>query len=218
MNACAFDLDGTLVNSLSDLADSANFALTQQGFSPHPVDEYRYYVGRGIPKLIESILPAEARAPELEARTKALFEEYYGLHSLDKTLPYEGIPEMISALKGQGRKIAVVSNKSDPFARRIVSAFFGDAFDAVVGGRASLPKKPDPAAVFDACRALDVRPEQCAFVGDSGIDMQTALNAGMYPIGALWGFRSREELLENGARRLIERPSELPELLEGVTL
>jgi len=211
--ACVFDLDGTLLNSLKDLAISANHALEAQGFSAHEIDEYRYFVGRGVPKLIEATLPEDARTPEILSKTRDLFNGYYDAHYRDYTLPYDGIPELLAELKKLDFKLAVVSNKPQNFTRKLVTEIFGDCFDVVIGAREGLPAKPDPAGAFEACAVMEVRPSRCIYLGDSGVDMLTAKAAGMLATGVLWGFRSRDELLENGALELISHPSEVLKLI-----
>lgn len=211
--ACIFDLDGTLVNSLQDLAEASNHALRLQGYPIHGITQYRYFVGNGIPKLIERILPETARTPEILAHTRELFDAYYDVHRLDHTVPYDGILLLLDRLFEKNIQTAVVSNKADAFAKKIVSALFGDRFRSVLGSRPNVPRKPNPAAASETASFLGVKPEQCLFVGDSGVDMQTAAAAGMTGIGVLWGFRDREELLANGAQKLIEQPENLLDAL-----
>lgn len=212
--ACIFDLDGTLVDSLRDLADATNHALHMQGYPTHETAQYRYFVGNGIPKLIERTLPVQARTPDILAHTRELFDAYYDVHRLDHTAPYAGILPLLDRLREKGIPIAVVSNKADPFTKRIVSALFENRFQSVLGSRPNVPRKPNPATALETASILDIQPEHCLFIGDSGVDMQTAAAAGMTGIGVLWGFRDRKELLENGARKLIEQPAELLALFE----
>jgi phosphoglycolate phosphatase len=212
-HACLFDLDGTLVDSLADLAASANRALAGQGLPTHATDEYRRFVGRGVAKLIEDMLPAYAKAPESLERTRSLFEEHYSLHCLDRSRPYEGVEQLLSNLRGY--ECAVVSNKPDVFVHKIVSALFGNRFEVVMGQREGIPRKPDPAGTIEACSLMGVEPARCLYLGDSGIDMMTARAAGMFPAGALWGFGTRQELVENGAQALCEKPEDLLDLLEA---
>lgn len=205
---CIFDLDGTLINSLADLAEASNHMLERQGFPTYPVERYRYFVGRGVPKLIEMVLPKSSRNPEALAASRRLFDEYYHAHALDHTGPYAGIPAMLTQLRGRGLSLAVVSNKPDDFVHQIVAAVFAGVFDTVQGQRAGVPRKPDPAMAWKACEAMGTRAEECLYFGDSDVDMQTAAAAGMTAVGVLWGFRERKELVENGARHLIARPQE----------
>ena len=212
--ACIFDLDGTLIDSLKDLAFSSNRALEIQGFPTHETNKYKYFVGRGAANLAASILPENARTPEISRTILDLFNEHYDAHYLDTTLPYDGIPELLLKLKSLGYKLAVISNKPNVFTKKLVSELFLDEFDYVTGKRDGVPSKPDPASVFDACKAIGVEPLDCLYIGDSGVDMQTAKAAGIFSVGVLWGFRDRTELLENGAQALIERPIDLLNLLK----
>jgi phosphoglycolate phosphatase len=211
--ACIFDLDGTLVDSLKDLAVSVNHALGLQGLPTHEVEKYRYFVGRGAAKLVEEVLPEGQRDKLTQEATSKLFNEYYNLHFLDNTLPYDGIVALIEKLKQRGIKLAVVSNKPDLFVRKIVDNLFAGYFDSVCGHRDDIPHKPDPTIVNEVCSLISTSPQDCVFIGDSGVDMQTANNAGMFAVGALWGFRTRDELAQNGAAALIERPEDLLALL-----
>ena len=207
---CIFDLDGTLVNSLRDLADSTNYALAKLGFPTYEVERYRYFVGKGVPKLIENVLPDDKKADrKIRLEMRKFFDEYYNVHYVDYTRPYEGIKELLKELKKKNIKIAVLSNKPDDFVRKIVTALFGDEFDMVLGQRDGLPRKPDPSGVFEICSKFSVKPENCIYFGDSGVDMQTATNSKTYPVGVLWGFRTKDELEENGAKTLIDSPLEI---------
>lgn len=209
--ACVFDLDGTLVDSLTDLATSCNHALAHQGLPTHATGEYRRLVGYGVAKLIEGALPADCRTPQTIDRTRTLMERHYDVHCLDRTLPYDGIEKLLSELGDLKR--AVVSNKPDPFAKRIVFALFGNGFDVVMGQRDGVPSKPDPTGPLEACSIMGVQPAECLYLGDSGVDMVTARAAGMFAAGALWGFRSRRELVENGAEALVAAPQGLLDVL-----
>ena len=212
--AIIFDLDGTLIDSLEDLANSTNLALAEQGFKTHEIPAYRYFIGQGVKKLIEMTLPEDARTPETAAKTRTLFDKYYGEHYLDKTKPYDGILEVIAALREKGVKMAVVSNKPNMFVEKITEKLFPKgSFATFLGQRDTIPRKPDPAACFEVCRVMDVRPEDCLYLGDSGVDMETAVNAGMFPVGAAWGFRQEDEIRSHGAKALIHRPAELLELV-----
>lgn len=207
--SCVFDLDGTLINSLADLAASSNYALRALGFPVFETARYRYFVGDGASKLIERIVPEDSRSPETLAEGRRLFDEYYGVHYLDNTKPYDGVTDLLRELKARGVKLAVVSNKPDVFVRELVAKLFGDIFDSVAGQRDGIPRKPDPAGVLACCREMDVDTAACRYVGDSGVDMLTAAAAGAIGIGALWGFRGKDELLRNGAKALIVSPLQL---------
>lgn len=208
-SACLFDLDGTLADTLADLAEATNHLLRAQGYPTHEAARYRYFVGNGVPKLIERALPETARTEAILARSRELFDAYYAAHYLDHTAPYPGIPVLLEALAGQGVHLAVVTNKPDGFARQIIASLFGARFAVVLGSRPGVPRKPDPAAALEAAGALDAAPGACLFIGDSGVDMQTAQAAGMTGVGVLWGFRDSAELLAGGAKKLISRPDEL---------
>ena len=212
--AVIFDLDGTLVNSLDDLAVATNYALKKHGFNTYPVEDYKYLVGDGMVKLIERAITEEKLTPET---FKAVFDDfmgYYRQHYLVHTKAYDGIDEAINSLLKMGYKLAVVSNKADDMTNIIVKEFFGDTFNKVTGKREGYPTKPDPTLTLKIIEEMGVKPEECIFVGDSGMDCANAVNSGCYPLGVLWGFRKREELLENGAKTLINHPSEIVPFVE----
>lgn len=209
-----FDLDGTLLNTLDDLADACNHALSKQGLPLHETEKYRYFVGNGIPKLIERILPEDKRE-ELHEKTYRLFCDYYDIHKNDKTRPYEGITELLSKLKEQGIKTAVVTNKGHSFAEELINDIFGSLIDKIYGSVEGLPKKPDPYFVNKAVDYFGSNPSEVLYVGDSGVDMLTGKNAGLETCGVLWGFRDREELLENGADYLVTTAEELYHIIEN---
>lgn len=214
--AVIFDLDGTLLDTLDDIANSANNVLARRGYPIHPVGDYRFYIGDGVRKLMERILPQDQRSPELIERCFTEMREEYGHNWNVCSKPYDGIPELLDNLVKLGLKLAVLSNKPDDLTNKCVEELLPDVeFNAVVGQRTGIPHKPDPAGALQVARRLAVRPEKTALLGDSGIDMLTAQAAGMYPVGVLWGFRAKDELLENGARALLERPVELLELLNS---
>ena len=208
-----FDLDGTLVNSLEDLGESANAALAQEGFPIHPIPAYRFFVGGGIPRLIQRIVPPGTPKPQLERVHRAFSRTYEG-RCLEKTRPYPGILPLLEELSRRGIAAGVFSNKDHAFTCRIVSALFpGNPFAFVQGMEPGMPKKPDPAGVLPHLARLSARPGECVYLGDSGVDMRTAAQGGFLPVGVLWGFRDREELLENGAKHLIHTPQEVLPLL-----
>ncbi len=209
IRAVIFDMDGTLTDTIEDLADAANYALGKFGFPQHNTESYKMMVGNGIPKLIERALPEEFRTDEYIGKVKERFFEYYNLHSTDKTKKYEGMTELISELREKGIKIAVVTNKYEPAAIDILHKLYGDVFDCIAGQLDGVPTKPDPTSTFIVMNKLGVKPEECIFIGDSGVDIQTAVNSKALPIGVLWGFRGESELKENGAKHLINRPEQL---------
>jgi phosphoglycolate phosphatase len=205
-----FDLDGTLLNTLDDLADSCNRQLGRYGYSAHPVDAYRYFVGNGARKIVERALPP---SDEAQARADEFLRDFvadYSAHCFEKTRPYEGILELLENLHERGLPMAVLSNKPDAETRKVVSRYFGDdLFEHSYGQREGIPHKPDPAGVIPILSGLGLKPEETAFVGDTWIDMRTAAASGCVPVGVLWGFRDRAELEENGARLLAATPAEL---------
>ncbi|MBN1422083.1 MAG: HAD family hydrolase [Planctomycetes bacterium] len=210
--AVLFDLDGTLANTLRDIAVSANEALRRMGEPEHPLDAYRFFVGDGVAMLAERALPAEARsrAPEF-AET---FARVYRDHYLDTTRLYDGIAGLIETLRARGLRLAVLSNKPDAFVRATVTALAGDGvFWPVLGVREDVPRKPDPRGALRVAAELGVPPARILYLGDTATDMATAVAAGMEPAGVTWGFRPREELLAGGARHLVERPEEVLALL-----
>lgn len=216
IKAVLFDLDGTLANSLSDLADSTNYALSEMGFPTHEREEYKYLVGDGIPKLIERALPVGEKTEENKKKCLDIFMERYKEHYHDKTVAYDGIPDMLSELKEGGLKIAVISNKAEEMAVKVVEKLFGGMFDVVAGKREGFPTKPDPALTLEVVRQLGVKPQECVLVGDSGMDMAAAVNAGAAPVGVLWGFRLEDELIKNGAEYTIKSPAEIPEIIRKI--
>lgn len=203
-----FDLDGTLINSIEDLAFAANYALEKNGFPVHDTDKYYYFVGNGIQKLIERAVP-ENTDKDVIMKVKNDFSDYYNLHYIDKTKPYDGILELIKELKNKGVKTAVASNKPDFFTKIIVSHFFGDSFDFVQGQKDDIPKKPSPEIVYSILNELKTSKEDAVFIGDSNVDIFTAKNSGLKSIGCLWGFRTEEELQNAGADYIIAHPNEI---------
>lgn len=213
IKAVLFDLDGTLVNSLSDLAAATNKALFKNGFAQHGVEEFNYFVGDGIPKMIARSLPENCRDNETAKRVKADFFDYYSKHYADTTTVYDGMPELVSELKKRGIAVAVLSNKAQTMADAVVKKLYGDIFDIVRGMRDGVPGKPDPSAALAVMSELNVKPTECAIVGDSGMDVAAAVNCGALPIGVLWGFRTEDELKSNGAEFIIDTPKQLLEIV-----
>ncbi|MDR1742470.1 MAG: HAD family hydrolase [Dysgonamonadaceae bacterium] len=210
--AAIFDLDGTLVNSLEDLADAMNSVLARQGFPVHPISAYRYFVGRGIRNLVYNALPESSRNEENIAECYRLMMGAYSLNYLVKTRPYDGIIDLIDELKRRGVKLGVLSNKADEFTKNIVQTLLPDCFDEVLGFTTESLKKPNPAAALQISGSFGVDPEDVLYIGDSGVDMQTAQNAGMYGVGVLWGFRTEDELVSNGAKTILAHPLDLMKL------
>lgn len=219
MNLIVFDLDGTLLNSLEDLADSANWVLEQHGFPTHPVDAYRYFVGDGVRKLIERILPETERSTDCIEQCRQEFVAYYDIHKEDKTTAYPGIAELLKSLKCKGLKIAVATNKVHLAVEPLMRKYFPEIhFDAVFGQREGIPVKPAPQIMYDILKATGCEPSETLHVGDTATDMQLAHNAGVTPVGVLWGYRPLEELQEAGANFIIEKPEELLKLVKSYIL
>ena len=209
-----FYLFGTVLNTIDDLAAAGNHALRVQGLPVYETGRYKYFVGNGIPKLIERILPPD-RVDKLYERTHELFSEYYSQHSEDMTRPYEGIPELLGSLLELGIKTAVITNKDNVFAQVLIKKYFGDMVTAVYGSIPGTPHKPDPYWVNAALADFGAEKDSVLYVGDSGVDMQTANNAGLTGVGVLWGFRSEEELRENGAAYICREPSEILDIVKN---
>lgn len=210
-----FDLDGTLLNTIDDLAASTNYALRQHRYPEHEKSAYPYFVGNGINKLMERAMPVAERTPEKIQELRRDFIHYYSLHSADFTRPYEGIPELLQALHNRAIRLAVASNKYQEGTEELVRHYFNAIpFQAVLGQRAGIPVKPDPAIVNEILSSTGLLPADTLYVGDSGVDMQTALNSGIDPVGVTWGFRTQKELEENGARYIVEHPREIIRLLD----
>ena len=205
-----FDLDGTLLNTIDDLADAGNRVCAARGWPQHTVEEYKYFVGNGIPKLVERFSPPEARTPAILADTLAAFQADYGAHLRDKTAPYPGMPALLARLKAAGVQLAVFSNKADPLARQVVADYFDAAlFDAVRGALPGVPTKPAPQGTLALMQAIGADPAATLYVGDSNVDVDTAHNAGLPCCGVLWGFRTRQELTDAGAEHLAADAEEL---------
>lgn len=212
--AVVFDLDGTLLNTLDDLSDSVNAVLSASGFPTHSTAAYRYFVGDGLRELIKRALPEEHRDEGTISGTLAAMRQEYGKRWADKSRPYEGIPQLLNALTQFNIKMTVLSNKADEFTQLIVRKLLPDwRFEAVFGEGPGTPKKPDPAGALKIAGLLDIPAAEFIYLGDTNVDMKTAVAAGMYPVGALWGFRKAEELVEGGARILIPKPEALLDFL-----
>jgi phosphoglycolate phosphatase len=211
-----FDLDGTLADTLTDIADSMNRVLKVRGFPVHPVEDYRYLIGRGLENLVTSSLPKESRLPSIITACLASLLEDYRANCLVHTHLYPGIESLLFHLQEMGLKLAVFSNKADDLTQIIVKFLLpGIRFGQIVGARPDYPKKPDPSGARLISSFLRLSPEQIIYLGDSDVDMQTARGASMLAVGVLWGFRTKEELLLNGADHLLSDPSELLTLLEN---
>jgi phosphoglycolate phosphatase len=208
LRAAIFDLDGTLVDSLADIAAAMNHSLAHHGLPTHPVADYRHYVGEGVMVLVRKATPADRE--ELHASVLTSYRAFYAEHLFDQTTVFPGVPAVLSQLAADGLRLAVLSNKSDLFTKRLVEGLLpGVRFAAVYGERPGIPRKPDPTSALGIAAELGLPPGDCAFVGDTPVDMNTARNAGMYGIGVTWGFRSAEELQAHGARALATTADEL---------
>jgi phosphoglycolate phosphatase len=213
-HAVIFDLDGTLLDSLADLADTMNGVLEDQGFSSHPVDAYRTFVGEGLSKLVERVLPPEARIPETVDTTIREMKHRYRKAWVVKTRPYPGVTELLDGLSERGIPMNILSNKLDEFTRIMAQTLLGAwTFKRVAGVHPGIPRKPDPRSALDIARDCGLPPRDFLFLGDTHTDMETAVAAGMFPVGVLWGFRTKEELERSGARKVIRNPKELLTLL-----
>ena len=195
-----FDLDGTLLNTIDDLADAGNRLCAARGWPTHTADRYRYFVGNGIPKLIERLTPEACRTPETLADAYRAFDADYDAHMFDKTRPYPGVPELLARLAAAGVQMAVFSNKDDALARRVVAHYFDDGLFAVVrGALPGVPKKPAPQGTLALMEAIGAQAASTLYVGDSNVDVCTGKYAGLRCCGVLWGFRTEAELREAGA-------------------
>lgn len=209
-SAVIFDLDGTLIDSLPDIADAANRIMAGRGYPAHSYDAYRYHIGDGVVRLMERALPEAARTPQIITECVEAYRTAYAANWAVKTRAYAGVAEMLDGLDRRSVRMAVLSNKPHVFTVQCVDEFLrGWRFDVVLGSGGGFPNKPDPAAALHIAKVLKLDPGQCAYVGDTGTDMQTATAAGMFAAGALWGYRTREELVEAGAKVLLGSPSEL---------
>lgn len=214
-----FDLDGTLLYTVPDIAAATNQALAACGYPVHSEKEIASYIGNGINKLFERALPEEARNKEEVLRIRSLFLPYYGEHCADMTRPFDGIPELLAAICRRGIKVAVASNKYHPATVKLMQHFFPEIpFCAVFGEREGVPRKPEPAIVWDILRVAGISVsgdgrESVLYIGDSGVDMQTAANAGIEAVAVTWGCRTREELASCSPAHIVDRPEQIAEIL-----
>ena len=211
-----FDLDGTVCNTIDDLADATNYAMRTLGYPTHDVPTYKYFVGNGIPKLIYRALPEGHKSDEEHAKAMKLMLDYYAVHFADSSAPYNGIMEMLSTLKEKGIHIAICTNKAHNMAVTIAEKIFGGIFEAVIGQQEGRPLKPDSFSPMEIINKFGVKPEETVFIGDSGVDMKTAVNTGTESIGVTWGFRTVDELKENGARHIADTPSDIIDIINNL--
>jgi phosphoglycolate phosphatase len=205
-----FDLDGTLLDTIEDLANSVNYALMQHNLPIHPVESYRFFVGNGVNKLLERALPEDKRTTDYVSMLKVDFLKHYFVHSEECTRPYPGIPELLASIQEKGIKLAVASNKMHEATVKLINRFFPEIpFAALLGQREGFPVKPNPGVLEEIIRTAGVEKEEVLYVGDSGVDVATAFNAKVPFVGVLWGFRPRKELEEVGATAFVENTEEL---------
>lgn len=209
-----FDLDGTLLNTLDDMANSVNSILENHGFPIHDKEKYKYFIGNGMEKLVRRAL-AETDADEDMIRIcLSEFIDEYDRRREELTRPYDGVNELLDKLSSLGINMSILSNKPDDFVKVLVKKYFPlQSFDFVFGARTNVPKKPDPTAALEIIKLSEIPAEEYLYLGDTGVDMKTASAAGMYAVGVTWGFRKADELLSNGAKVLIDSPMELIKLL-----
>lgn len=215
INTVIFDMDGTLLDTLEDLADAVNAALSSCGYPERKLEEVRDFVGNGVKVLMMKSAPDGISEAELE-QCLNVFKEYYALHWQDKTAPYNGILPLLSVLKHKGIKTAVISNKYERAVLELCRDYFPGRFDAARGERSGAPRKPEPDAVYDVLEELGSEKKHAIYVGDSEVDMATARNAGLISVGVTWGFRDRKVLSEQGADYIIDQPGQLLEVIEQI--
>lgn len=206
-----FDLDGTLLNTIDDLGYACNYALEKTGYPTFPISAYPSKVGNGINNLIRRALPETERTEENILRVRAHFLPYYNAHNCDFTRPYEGIPELLAALKAQGHLLAVASNKYQAATEKIVNHFFPNIFDVILGERDGIERKPNPQIVYDILKRLEVTNSEVSvlYIGDSLVDYETAQNAKVPFVACSWGFVPREKLVEAGVTTIVDHPDEV---------
>jgi len=213
INTVIFDLDGTLLNTLDDLADGVNFALKQYGFPGRSLGEIRRFVGNGVKNLMELSVPGGLENPRFEACLDT-FKDYYSKNMQIKTSPYDGVMELLDTIGASGMKTAIVSNKFDTAVKELNRQYFGDRIAVAIGESARIHKKPAPDCVFEALQELGSMAGEAIYVGDSEVDVRTAHNAGLRCIAVTWGFREKEILVREGAEYIIDRPEELLDILK----
>jgi phosphoglycolate phosphatase len=213
--AVLFDLDGTLIDTVDDIGDAANRVLSNRGFPTHSISTYRLFIGEGVRMLFTHALPEESRNQDFITACIEEFIEDYRCNYNVKTKLYDGVPELLDILKLRGLKLAILSNKHGPITKDCVAFFLSEwNFDVVLGQYDSVPRKPDPQGALEVAQRLAIPPSNFIYLGDTAIDMKTAVSAGMFPVGVLWGFRSLKELKENGARVVIDKPMQLMDLIK----
>ena len=214
ISAVIFDLDGTLLNTLQDNAESMNTVLERHGFDSHPIEKYRIFIGQGIAKLAKRALAHQNKSSvTVEDIVQELYTEYEQ-RMVDSTKFYDGIPQLLDNITSKNLPMAVLSNKRDLLTQKLAAEFLIKwPFKIICGARQDYPKKPDPALAIHIVEQLGATPEECIFIGDTPADMQTAQKAGMFPIGVLWGFRDKKVLMKTGAEILVQKPSEISDFI-----
>ena len=215
--AILFDLDGTLADTITDIANAVNITLKRHGYPTHPVESYKLMVGNGFAMMMQRALPQDLALDKeaFEGLVSEATERYQSI-ALDTTAPFQGVTQTLQELIVRGIKLGVLSNKPDQLTKMIISALFPDVpFVAIEGDLPNRPKKPDPSRALEMLKSIDIQPEDAFFVGDSGVDMDTARNGKMVPCGATWGYRSVEELKEHGARILLMKPRDILDHLDA---
>ncbi len=210
-----FDLDGTLLDTIADLGKAGNCTLATMGLPPHNLAHYKKLIGNGIRRLVHDFLPAEYRDAGSEEKALEIFTNYYENHMLDLTAPYPGILPFLQKLRDDGYVLSIVSNKNDNLTKTVTTHYFTNLFTYVAGAGEAAPPKPDPASTLDIVKKLGLPKESILFVGDSRVDMITAANSGLVSCGVTWGFKSKEELLDGGAKFIANSPAELDEIIRG---
>ena len=208
-----FDLDGTLLNTIEDIANACNYALNKQGFPIHSVNPYRYFIGSGVMNLIKMALPEASRNDETAILLKKDYDEYYSIHAKDNTSPYPGILKTLKKLNEAGVGMAVLSNKPHLSTLELVDIYFPGLFNVVFGQRDGIPHKPDPGTVYEIIKLMNATKSKGFYIGDTSIDIETGKNAELVTVGVLWGFRTKEELISSGADFTISSPEDLLEII-----
>jgi phosphoglycolate phosphatase len=215
-NGVILDMDGTLLDTLDDLANSMNRVLALYGYPVHPVKSYRYFVGDGMEMLAKRVLPAGCGGEEAVRECMEAMDKEYQLRFFECTKLYPGIPELLDWLEEHRIQKAVLSNKPDAFTRAVAKEFLSEwTFSQIRGEGPLTPRKPNPAAALEIALGMDIKPGNILYLGDTGTDMRTAGRAGMYAVGALWGFRTAKELAQNGAREIVETPRDVIPIIIG---
>ncbi len=215
INTVIFDMDGTVLNTLDDLTDSVNYVLKRYDLPVRSRDEYRRFFGNGIRHALRCAVPSDI-SDDIVDEMIPVFREHYNKHCLDRTKPYDGIPELMGELKKQGYRMAIVSNKIDSAVKELNERFFSDYMSVAIGEKTGIQRKPAPDTVLEALRQLGASKAEAVYVGDSEVDLQTARNAGLPCIAVLWGFRDREWLIQNGAKAFAEAPKDVISILSTV--